>query len=146
MPVPPGYKVVTRPARGIITGGAVGLAASYGTAAILGAARGFDNASGWLAAPIIGPWLAITQRTYPNCVATMIDQARRCINRAVHEVQYITFVAVDGVFQLATGFLLLAGLMSSKDELIREDLVPKVSVLPPAPGRKEWALSIQGKF
>jgi hypothetical protein len=146
MPVPPGYQVVTRPATGVITGGAVGLAASYGTAFILGAAHGFDNASGWLAFPVVGPWLAITQRTYEQCTATLIQQARKCVNHAVKEVEYITFVAVDGVAQAATGFLLLAGFLSSKDELIRNDLVPKVSLVPPTPGRPEWALNVQGRF
>jgi hypothetical protein len=146
MPVPPGYKVITRPATGVIAGGAVGLAASYATAVIFGAARGFDNASGWLAAPVIGPWLAITERDYGTCKTANVQEARACVNRAVHEVQYITFVAVDGVFQMATGFLLLAGLMSSKDELIRQDLVPKVSLRVPAGDRGEWALSVQGRF
>ena len=146
MPVPPGYKIVNRPATGVITGGAVGLAASYATAVIFGAAAGFDNASGWLAAPVIGPWLAITERNYRACKTANVQEARACVNQAVHEVQYITFVAVDGVFQMATGFLLLAGLMSSKDELIRQDLVPKVSFVVPAAGQRQWALSVQGRF
>ena len=147
MPVPPGYKVVTRPATGVITGGAVGLAASYATAVIFGAAQSFDNASGWLAAPIIGPWLAITERDYGQCKTANVQEARSCVTRAVHEVQYITFVAVDGVFQMATGFLLLAGLLSSKEELIRQDLLPKVSfVVPTQGGHGEWALKVQGRF
>lgn len=146
MPVPPGYKVVTRQATGVITGGAVGLAASYATAVIFGAAQGFDNASGWLAAPVIGPWLAITERNYGTCKTANVQEARACVNQAVHEVQYITFVAVDGVFQMATGFLLLAGFLSSKDELIRQDLVPKVSFIVPAAGHREWSLSVQGRF
>ena len=146
MPVPPGYTVVKRQATGIIAGGAIGLAASYATAVIFGAAQGFDNASGWLAAPVIGPWLAITERNYGTCKTANVQEARACVNQAVHEVQYITFVAVDGVFQMATGFLLLAGLMSSKDELIRQDLVPKVSFVVPAAGQRQWALSVQGRF
>jgi hypothetical protein len=146
MPVPPGYKVVTRPATGVITGGAVGLAASYATAVIFGAAQGFDNASGWLAAPIIGPWLAITERNYGQCKTANVQEARQCVTQAVHEVQYITFVAVDGVFQMATGFLLLAGALSAKDELLRQDLVPKVSFVVPTEGHHEWALRVQGRF
>lgn len=146
MPVPPGYKVVTRPATGVITGGAVGLGASYGVALIFGAAHGFDNGGGWLAMPLVGPWLAITERQYQSCSATLVSQARRCVDRAVKEVQYITFVTVDGIFQLASGFLLLAGFLSSKDELIRTDLLPKVSFVPPTPGRRDWALTVQGRF
>jgi hypothetical protein len=146
LPVPPGYKVVTRPASGVITGGAVGLGASYGIAVIFGAAHGFDNGGGWLAAPLVGPWLAIAERQYASCSATVVSQARRCVDRAVKEVQYITFVTVDGIFQLASGFLLLAGFLSSKEELIRTDLLPQVSFVPPTPGRRDWALGVQGRF
>jgi hypothetical protein len=146
MPVPPGYKVVTRRATGVITGGAVGFVASYATAVIFGAARSFDNAAGWLAAPVIGPWLAIAERDFGTCKTASVQEARACVNRAVHEVQYITFVAVDGVFQMATGFLLLAGFMSSKDELIRQDLLPQVSFVVPAPGQRQWTLSVHGRF
>lgn len=146
MPVPPGYEVVNHPATGIITGGLVGFGVSYSAGIVVGATQGFKNATGWLAAPIAGPWLAIAERQYEQCKTSTVEQARRCVQKAVGEVQFITFVAVDGVFQLATGFLTLAGLLSSRDELIREDLLPKVSVIPPGPGRREWALSVQGRF
>ncbi len=146
MPVPPGYRVVNHPATGIIAGGLVGLGASYGAGIIVGATQGFKNAAGWLGAPLVGPWLAVAERKYEQCKTTTVEQARACVQHAVGEVQFITFVAVDGVFQLATGFLTLAGLLSSRDELIREDLLPKVSLIPPTPGRREWALSVQGRF
>jgi hypothetical protein len=146
MPVPPGYQIVNHPATGIITGGVVGLGASYGAALIVGATQGFKNATGWLAAPIIGPWIAISARSYNQCQTSTVALARRCVEGAVGEVQFITFVAVDGVFQLASGFLTLAGFLSAREELIREDLLPKVSVIPPSPGRREWALSVQGRF
>jgi len=146
MPVPPGYQVVNHPATGIITGGVIGLGVSYGAGIIVGATQGFKNATGWLGAPLVGPWIAIAERKYEQCKTSTVEQARACVQHAVGEVQFITFVAVDGVFQLATGFLTLAGLLSSRDELIREDLLPKVSVIPPGPGRREWALSVQGRF
>jgi hypothetical protein len=137
MPVPPGYEVTSRPATGIITGGLVGLGASYAGAIIVGATQGFKNATGWLAVPIAGPWVAIAEREY---------EPRRCVRQAVAQVQFITFVAVDGVFQLASGFLLLAGLLSTKQELTRQDLVPQVSLTLPLPGREQWGLSVQGNF
>ena len=146
LPVPPGYKVVTHPATGIIAGGLIGFSAAYGAGIVVGATQGFKNASGWLAMPVAGPWLAVAERKYEQCKTSTVEQARACVQHAVGEVQFITFVAVDGVFQLATAFLTLAGALSSRDELIREDLVPKVSLLPPSPGRREWALSVQGRF
>jgi hypothetical protein len=146
MPVPPGYEVTSRPATGIITGGLVGLGASYAGAVIVGATQGFKNATGWLAVPLAGPWVAIAEREYEQCRTSNVEQARRCVRQAVAQVQFITFVAVDGVFQLASGFLLLAGLLSTKQELTRQDLLPQVSLTLPLPGREQWGLSVQGNF
>jgi len=146
LPVPPGYRITERPATGIVTGGLVGLGISYGGGLIVGATQGFKNASGWLALPIAGPWLSIAERDYEQCKTSTVQQARECLRGAVGEVQFITFVAVDGVFQLATGFLTLAGLLSTKQELTREDLVPKVTVTATGPGPSDLGVSIQGSF
>ena len=146
LPVPPGYQVTSRPATGLLTGGLLGLGASYGGGLIVGATQGFKNASGWLALPIAGPWLAIAERDYQQCKTTTVQLARQCVRKAVGEVQFITFVAVDGVFQMATGFLTLAALLSTKQELTREDLAPKVSVVATGPGPSDWGLRVQGRF
>ena len=145
MPVPPGYEVVRRPASGLITGGVIGLSISYGTALIVGATQGFDNAAGWLAVPIAGPWIAIADRNYEQCKTNTVAQARRCVTEAVGQVQYITFTAVDGVFQVASALIILAGAVSSRDELIRQDLV-HVKVAPGPTGGLDWAISVQGNL
>lgn len=145
MPVPPGYQVVYRPATGLLAGGFIGMGASYGAALIVGATQGFGNATGWLALPIAGPWLAIAERQYEQCRTATVQQARRCVSKAVGEVQFITFVAVDGVFQLASSMLILAGALSGKDELIRQDLV-HVDVRPSPTGSVDWAVRVQGNF
>jgi len=145
MPVPPGYEVVRHPASGLIIGGLVGMGASYGTALIVGATQSFDNASGWLAMPIAGPFLAIATRDYEQCKTSTVQQARRCVSKAVGEVQYITFAAVDGVFQIASALVILAGAVSSRDELIRQDLV-HVNVAPGPTGGVDWAVTVQGNL
>ena len=143
--MPPGYQVVYRPATGLLVGGLIGMGASYGAALIVGATQGFGNATGWLALPLAGPWLAIAERQYEQCRTATVQQARRCVSKAVGEVQFITFVAVDGVFQLASSMLILAGAISGKDELIRQDLV-HVDVRPSPTGSVDWAVSVQGNF
>jgi hypothetical protein len=112
----------------------------------VGATQGFKNASGWLAAPLVGPWVAIAERDYEQCKTTTVQLARRCVKQAVAQVQFITFVAVDGVFQAASGLLTLAGLLSTKQELTREDLLPQVSFSLPRPGSSDWALTVRGQF
>lgn len=146
MPVPHGYEVVHRPNSGLITGGVVGLGLSYGVALIVGASEGFDNGTAWLAAPLIGPWGAIGSRKYECKSATQtVAEAKKCVRAAVGEVQLITVIAVDGLAQLATVVVMIAGALSSHDELVREDLV-NVAVIPPGDKREPWQLGLSGKF
>jgi hypothetical protein len=146
-PVPPGYEVVKRPATGLLAGGLVGLGIAYGTGVVFAAVNGFENGTGWLAVPIVGPWGAIGSRNYETCRTRTVAEAKACVRNAVKEVQVITFFAVDGIGQLAGGLVTLAGLVSSKEELVRTDLVEKVqvSVLPPVQG-SPWAVSVSGQF
>jgi len=145
-PVPPGYEVVKRPASGLIKGGLVGFGVAYAGAVGFAAASGFKNGTGWLAAPIIGPWGAIGGRNYEQCRTSTVAEAKRCVRNAVSEVQIITFLAVDGIGQLAGALIMLAGAMSTREELVRSDLVNvEVSVIPPANG-DPWALSVRGQF
>lgn len=153
LPVPPGYEVVKRPAAGLLAGGLVGLGIGYAGGLTFAAANGFKNGTGWLAAPIVGPWGAIGARNYETCRTRTVAEAKACVRNAVKEVQVITFFAVDGIAQLAGGLVTLAGAVSTKEELLRSDLVEKpavvedvkVSVVPPV-GGNPWALSVRGTF
>lgn len=146
-PVPPGYEVVKRPATGLLAGGLVGFGIAYAGGVAFAAANGFKNGSGWLAAPVVGPWGAIGARNYETCRTRTVAEAKACVRNAVKEVQVITFFAVDGVGQLAGALVTLAGALSSKEELVRSDLVEKVqvSVAPPVQG-SPWAVSVTGQF
>jgi hypothetical protein len=146
-PLPPGYEVVKRPATGLLAGGLVGLGIAYAGGVAFAAANGFDNGTGWLAAPVVGPWGAIAVREYETCRTRTVAEAQRCVRNAVKEVRVITFLAVDGIAQLAGGLVTLAGLLSTREELIRSDLVEKVqvSVQPPVQG-SPWAVSVGGQF
>jgi hypothetical protein len=148
LPVPAGYEVVDRPVTGLITAGVVGMVTSYGVGIIVGATQGFKNGTGFLLVPVVGPWFAIGTREY-QCAGTTgtVAEAKKCVNSAVGEVQLITFMAVDGIAQLATGFVTLAGLLSTKKALLRTDLLPaKVSLIPPLPGHDGWSLTARGEF
>ena len=132
---------------GLVTGGLVGMAVSYGAGVVVGATQGFKNGTGWLLAPVIGPWIAVGTRKYQCAATSKVSEAKACVNDAVGEVQLITFMAVDGIAQLATGFVTLAGLMSTRQELRRSDLVPtQVSLIPPGPGHDGWELTARGQF
>jgi hypothetical protein len=141
LPVPDGYTVVDRPATGLIVAGLVGLGVSYAAGIIVAASQGFDNGSGLLAIPVVGPYAAIGTREY-NCTVDTVDAAKRC---TVRETQIVTMIAVDGLAQTAGALVALAGLMSGTKELVRNDL-PEVTVTPPISAQNGWQLSMRGNF
>jgi hypothetical protein len=143
---PPGYEVVKRPATGLIAGGLVGLGIAYAGGVAFAGANGFENGTGWLAAPIVGPWGAIAVRKYETCRTRTVSEAQRCVRNAVKEVRVITFLAVDGIAQLAGGLVTLAGLLSTREELVRSDLVEKVQVNVQPPVQGSWGVSVSGHF
>ncbi|HEY3494197.1 MAG TPA: hypothetical protein VGK73_05910 [Polyangiaceae bacterium] len=148
LPVPAGYEVVDRPVTGLITAGAIGMATSYGAGVVVAATQGFKNGTVFLTLPILGPWIAVATRKYECTNSTKnVAEAKQCVNAAVGEVQLITFMAVDGIAQLATGFVMVAGLVSKKKALLRTDLLPaEVSLVPPGPAHDGWGFSARGKF
>ncbi|HEX6275920.1 MAG TPA: hypothetical protein VFZ53_22920, partial [Polyangiaceae bacterium] len=77
MPIPKGYTLVDRPATGLIAAGLVGLGVAYTTGLIVAASQGFENGTGLLAIPVIGPYAAIGTREY-NCTIDTVDAAKRC--------------------------------------------------------------------
>ena len=146
MPVPEGYVVQTRANTGLIAGGLVGLGITYLTGVVIATGEDFSNGTTWALVPIVGPWGAIGARKY-TCGANDIPAAKKCVKAAVSEVRTVTFLAVDGIGQMASAVVLLAGLLSSTDELVRKDLV-KVSVGVGVPdGRGDpWSLTFRGTF
>lgn len=144
MPVPEGYVVQTRAASGLIAGGIVGLGITYVAGVVVASGEDFANGTTWALVPVIGPWGAIGARKY-NCKANDVPAAKKCVKAAVGEVRTVTFLAVDGIGQMASAVVLLAGLLSSSEELVRQDLV-KVSVSVPEARGEPWGLTFRGTF
>jgi hypothetical protein len=143
MPVPPGYEIEHRPASGLIAGGLVTLITAYGAAIVIGAGQDFENGTGWLAVPLLGPWGAIGARTFTCRVP--LEQSRKCVNEAFDEVELLVFMTADGLVQGAGAALFLVGLASGHEELVRQDL-KKVSLGPRRMGRDGWGLGVSGLF
>jgi hypothetical protein len=121
LPIPTGYHVESRAATGLIATGLVTISAGYLVALGVGLDNDFDGSMAWLLLPVVGPWPAITGRKL-TCGAITVDEARGCLDRAYREATTVAVIAVDGILQ-ATGLVLwLAGIASSRDELVRDDV------------------------
>lgn len=138
LPVPPGYRVVQRPATGLLLGGGLTFLAAYAAGLGLAASQGFENGTGYTAIPVVGPWAAIGGRTFRcqasltnNTVAHLQSTINKCVGTAFDEVTTVVFLTADGLIQATGAVLFFIGLGSGYQELVREDL-PKtaVNVLP----------------
>jgi hypothetical protein len=143
MPVPPGYRVEHRAANGLIGGGLASLIISYTTAIVIGASAKFEDGTGWLILPVIGPWAAIGARSY-SCDNNPLH-ANACVNGAFSEVQTMAILSADAVVQATGAVLFVVGLASGRDELVRSDLVT-VRVSPRAVGANGFGFGVDGRF
>ncbi|HET7542978.1 MAG TPA: hypothetical protein VFK05_24060 [Polyangiaceae bacterium] len=144
LPIPPGYRVEDRAATGMIGGGLATLLVGYGTAIVLGASASFKDGTGWLTLPVIGPWAAIGARSY-HCTNDP-QLANQCISGAFSEVQTIAILSADAVVQATGAVLLVAGLASGHDELVRTDLPASVRISPRALGVNGFGIGVDGRF
>jgi hypothetical protein len=143
-PVPAGYRVETRPAKGLIIGGLASLVLAYGAAIAVGAGDGFANATGWLVLPVVGPWAAIGARKY-HC-DNDVTHANACVTGAFNEVQTIAILSADAVVQATGAVLFLAGLGSGYAELVRSDVRVGVRITPRAVGANGLGVGLVGRF
>jgi hypothetical protein len=144
LPVPPGYRVEHRPATGIIAGGLATLGIAYSTALVIAASANFEDGTGWLALPVVGPWAAIGARSYHCSNDPLL--ASKCVSGAFSEVQTIAILSADGVVQTAGAVLFIVGLASGHDELVRSDVSTSVRIRPRSVGTGGIGLGIDGHF
>ena len=144
LPIPAGYRVEHRSANGLIYGGLGSFAVSYIAALAVAAGEGFGDGTGWTVLPVIGPWAAIGARSY-HCDNDPL-QATKCVNGAFNQVQTIAILSADAVVQATGAVLLLAGLASGQDELVRSDLETGLRVTPRAVGTTGFGLGFDARF
>jgi hypothetical protein len=145
-PIPQGYHAESRPSSGLVITGGLTFGLAYVTALGIAFSEKFENGAGWLAVPLIGPWGAISKRSY-KCPATAMDvaAARRCFNDAYDEATTIAILAGDGVVQTFGVALFIAGLANQTHELVRNDVKPvKVTAAPRSDGG--FDVAVRGRF
>ena len=137
-PIPEGYEVQSSSNSGLIVTGLLTWIAGYGAALVVGTANDFEQGTGWFALPIVGPWAVLGARENP-CAGIDFDDPQiedaRCVEEAVDEAKLLAFAAVDGLVQAVGAVLLIAGVVSGRQELVRRDLaaarlVPRASASP----------------
>lgn len=88
----PAYQEITEPYNArLLTTGALVFAASYGTSVIVAASSSNDRGNDRLYVPLLGPWLALHDRSSCDVIRASCD----------HETTAKVLLVADGVFQAA---------------------------------------------
>lgn len=137
-PVPRGYVLEEYHPRGLIIGGAVTLGVLYMTSFSVAAGNNFDNANGWLAVPVIGPFGWLAARKTPTC--GVAPYTYTCGDESSNR----TMVALDGMGQAAGAAMLIAGLAVTRKHLLLVD--PQDVIVAPYASSSGSGLNIIGRF
>ncbi len=111
-PIPPGYRVETLPNRGLIIGGAVTFASTYLLSTFVGAVAvdgGGDDEFAPLFIPVIGPFITVATAESEGIGTFML--------------------LVDGIAQAGGVAMFVAGMLTDRKYLIRNDIVTAKSKL-----------------
>jgi hypothetical protein len=136
--VPPGYHVEERVRRGMVIAGAITLGVPYIIGLSFASAADFENSSGWLAVPALGPWLMMAFRE-DQC-DEVEERYSDCISDGILRV----YLTIDGLAQTAGAILLLVGIADKKPRLVADETA-KIVVTPRRVG-SGYGLGIQGTF
>lgn len=125
----------------IVGGIAVGL--PYATGLGIAASESFDNGSGWLAAPVLGPWLALSGRRDPCAASEAKQEFDQDVGKCVAEPLVRGMLVLDGVLQATGAVLLVLGGSSGSPS---RPAPPPVVAAPSPMGRSGYGLAVAGSF
>jgi hypothetical protein len=118
LPIPPGYHVESRGYSNLVTAGLVTFGIAYAGAFGVAAGNSFEEGTGWLAAPVIGPWAAMAGRKLDCKVEDLTG--KKCLEELTAEFEMFVFLTADGVIQTTGVVLFLAGALGRQELLIQD--------------------------
>jgi hypothetical protein len=119
-PIPRGYHVEEQPRSGLVVAGAVTLGIPYFFSAVAALSANSQNESGWLYAPVAGPWLTLGRRAY-SCNADATNQTTSQSLGCVADVFVVMGLIFDGIVQATGATLLLVGELATRPGLARDE-------------------------
>jgi hypothetical protein len=118
MPVPAGYRVVREPDYFALARGYASFGCIYSLGVAIAAGSDFANSSAYLLVPLVGPWITFGRRNHAECAEASGTDKSHCIGDRLLDVVLI----IDGLAQVSTGLLVLAGHLAGRAKLVRTDL------------------------
>jgi hypothetical protein len=138
-PPPPGYRLVERPRSGLITSGLIITGVAWGISVTAAAGNDFEDGTGFLVLPVVGPWLTIAARRTENCVDTASGTICEASNSSARAA-----LVLDGLVQTTGAVLFVIGVSSTKKRYLRNDVT--LSLQPARIHRDAYGVSMRGTF
>jgi hypothetical protein len=113
-PAPDGYTLEERLKKGPVFAGSIVLGVPYVIGLSVASSNNFENETGWLVVPAIGPWIALATRE--DCVP---DDFNFCDEE---DSAIRTLLTLDGLMQTTGTILLIYGLASTSRRYVRNDV------------------------
>jgi hypothetical protein len=146
--IPKGYRLTEEPRRGLIIGGFILSGIPYGIGALFATGANFENASGYMMVPFVGPWMTLGLRNYscndtnddPSSTEDDTDNSWGCLVDSM----VIMVLVMDGILQAGGGAMILTGYLAPTRKLVRKSALTW-SVGPRAIGTG-YGLAAMGQF
>jgi hypothetical protein len=136
-PIPPGYRVVEQPRRGLVIAGSIVTGVPWMIGVTVATANDFSGGSGLLLLPVLGPWLALTTDfAHDQCDPTGNNCSGRSDQRGL--------LVFDGLMQAGGATMFAFAFLSPRMRLVQQ--TTGVNLLPTRLGREGYGLSAFGTF
>lgn len=122
LPPPPGYVLEDRMNSGVFWTGLITFGAIYGASIVYGASQDFEQGLGYTVLPLVGPWLAVGQRSFSCSLELSQQSAEACQEAAVEEATSVVALSALGIGQALGATLALVGLFDRDQRWVRLDL------------------------
>jgi len=96
----------------------------------IASAAKFENGTGFLAIPAIGPWLTLAVRDNSECrVSTFNGTVTSSSDYCAEDAGVVTLLVLDALIQTTGALLFVIGVASDRELLVRQD-VARVRLIP----------------
>jgi hypothetical protein len=141
-PVPPGYHVEEQVRKGMVIAGSITLGVPYVIGLSIASSADFENSSGWLAVPALGPWLMIAFRE-DQCDEEN-NQYGTEVGDCLSDSLIRFYLTLDGLAQTTGAILFTVGMADKKSRLVA-DSTSRFSLSPSRVG-SGYGFRLQGVF
>lgn len=144
-PIPAGYTLQEGSAKGLWIPGLIIVGVPYFSGLFIASVSDFNNEGGWLAVPVVGPWITLAARR--DCSRDETDWDSQACSSTDADVNSLvrTSLILDGVLQTAGMAMTIAGFSITRRQLIRNDLA-EVWIAPGSLTAGAYGAHVFGRF